>query len=247
MGDSGTSSREVASPIPCEQLDETCSAELDTAVRGSSRKLLAVLLIAAAAYLLMQLTPLGQHIRNLDELTDELVRTGGVTSRIYFIAITAGLLILGIPRLVLFTLGGFLFDFWEGLAWSMLGSLIGSFTAFRLARWAGREWLIRHFGKQRIFCRIVDAKPTVASVALMRLLPVSNLVMNIGLALSKAGNKAFLFGSLIGFLPQGVVAVVIGDGIGEDSPWTGAVQIATAGILLLAALLWASNQRKRRP
>ena len=91
----------------------------------------------------------------------------------------------------------------------------------------------------------MHAKPTVASVALMRMLPVSNVIINAGLALSHVGNRAFLLGSLVGFLPQGVVAVVIGSGMAEDVPWAGAAQIGIACILLLAIVFWTSKKNRR--
>ena len=75
---------------------------------------------------------------------------------------------------------------------------------------------------------------------------MSNAIINFGLALSSVGSKAFLLGSLIGFLPQGVVAVVIGSGVASDVPWAGAAQIGVAAVLLLATLSWTSRHRRNR-
>ena len=151
---------------------------------------------------------------------------------------------VGVPRLLFCALAGFAFGFWQGLLWSTLGSLLGSFVAFRAARWGGREWLTERFGKNRFFGRIVHAKPTIASVVLIRMLPVSNGIINLGLALSKVRNRAFVFGSIIGFLPQGVVAVIVGSGVAQDVPWAGAVQLGVAAVLL--AGIWVWTLRKHR-
>ncbi|MEO8409405.1 MAG: hypothetical protein ABI478_02455, partial [Propionivibrio sp.] len=107
-------------------------------------------------------------------------------------------------------------------------------------------WLTHRFGKRRFFRKIVDAQPTVASVALMRMLPVSNVIINAALAVSRVDNRAFLLGSFVGFLPQGVVAVIVGSGVAADVPWAGALQIGVAGVLLLSVYLWTSRKHRER-
>lgn len=229
-----------------EVRDDAPAPDLEQVTENTSRKLLTLLLIGAILLFVIHATPIGQKIRDWDTLA-EIVSTGGLWAEIYFVLISTLLITLGVPRLLFYALGGFAFGFWEGLFWSLCSSMIGSFLTFRIARWGSREWLIEHFGKRRFFNRIAHAKPTVASVALMRMLPVSNVIINFGLALSHVGNRAFLLGSLVGFLPQGVVAVIIGSGIAEDVPWAGAAQIGGAGILLVALLAWSSAKRSRHP
>ena len=53
-----------------------------------------------------------------------------------------------------------------------------------------------------------------------------------------------LIGSVIGFLPQGVVAVIVGSGVAQDVPWAGAVQLGVAAVLL--AGIWFWTLRKHR-
>lgn len=226
--------------------DELQDSEIETVTRNTSRKLLVLLAIGASLLLLIHATPFGEQVRNWDSLA-QLFKAGGVQAEFYFVLISAFLIMLGTPRLLFYGLGGFAFGFWQGLLWSLVSSLIGSFLAFKAARWGGREWLTERFGKRRFFQRIVHSKPTVASVAFLRLLPVSNGVINVGLALSHVGSRAFLLGSLIGFLPQGVVAVIVGSGVAAEVPWSGAIQIGMAGVLLLAVFFWSSKTRKKRP
>jgi uncharacterized membrane protein YdjX (TVP38/TMEM64 family) len=231
---------ELADPQEEEQ-----TSDLGQVAQNTSRKLLTLLVIGAALLLAIHFTPFGEQVRNWDTLA-ELFKAGGIKAEVYFVLVSAFLIMVGTPRLLLCGLGGFAFGFWEGLLWSLCGSLIGSFLAFRAARWGGRQWLTDHFGQRRFFGRIVHAKPTVASVVLMRLLPVSNAVINIGLALGRVGNRVFLIGSLVGFLPQGAVAVIVGSGLAEDVPWVGAAQIGIAVVLLLALSFWTSRKRRQR-
>lgn len=215
------------------------------AAGASSRKFFFLIGGAIALFLLMHLTPLGEELRDIPELYESLSQGGG-RAAIYFVLLTAALMAVGTPRLIFYMLGGFIFGFWEGLLLSLCGSMLGSFLAFRVARWGGRDWLVARFGQHRFFRRVVDTRPTVWSVALVRLLPVSNAVINIGLALSRVGSRVFLAGTLVGFLPQGVVAVLIGSGVADDVAWEGAVQLGTAAVIVLSILIWSARRRRRR-
>jgi uncharacterized membrane protein YdjX (TVP38/TMEM64 family) len=228
-----------------EEALETQASEIGQAAQNTSRKLLTLLAISGFIFLALHFTPFGQQARDWDTL-NSLFKTGGFQSELYFVLISALLIMAGVPRLLFYAMGGFAFGFWEGLLCSLLGSLTGSFIAFQAARWGGREWLSGRFGKQRFFGRIVHAKPTILSVALIRMLPATNVVMNFGLAFSHVDNRAFVLGSLIGFLPQGVVATIIGSGLAQDVPWAGAAQLGFAGILLVAIFVAATRQRRQR-
>lgn len=223
--------------------DEVQASELEGATQNTLHKLLTLLVIGAVLLAIIHATPLGQKVRDWDTLA-ELFKGGGFRADAYFILISSSLMMLGVPRLLFCALGGFAFGFWEGLLWSMVSSLIGSYAAFLSARWGARDWLAARFGNRRFFGRIVHTKPTTASVILVRMLPVSNAFINFGLALSNVGSKAFLLGSLIGFLPQGFVAVLIGSGMATDVPWAGVAQIGIATVLLLAAIFWKSRHRR---
>jgi uncharacterized membrane protein YdjX (TVP38/TMEM64 family) len=229
-----------------DETDDTAAdapvPDLEQVAGNTSRKLL--ILVGAGAILLyvFNATPIGRQIRDWDTLA-AIFNAPGWRGELHFIAISTLLTAAGVPRLLFYALGGFVFGFWEGLLWSLCSSLAGSFIAFRAARWGGRAWLVEHFGRRRFFNRIAHAEPTVASVALMRMLPVSNAIINFGLALSHAGNRAFLLGSLLGFLPQGIVAAIVGSGIAKDVPWAGAWQIGGAGILLAGLFAWSKKRR----
>lgn len=230
--------KEPSEPLsPFEHIDEVA--------HGTSRKLLWLLAIGAFLLLLVHGTSIGQRIRDWDTLAD-LATTGGNRAPVYFLALSSFLILLGAPRLLFCALGGFAFGFWEGLLWSQVASLLGSYLAFRLARWGGREALSRRFGHHHLFARVMGAEPTVVAVAVVRMLPLSNVLINVGLALGRVSDRVFLAGSLLGFLPQGVVAVVVGSGIAEDMPWAGGVQIACASLLSLTVFPWTAKCHRRQ-
>ncbi len=219
--------------------------DLEQVADRTTRKLLTLLAAGAALLFAIHATPLGEAVKDWDAMTEVFTR-GGIKAEFYFVVFTSLLIMVGTPRLLFCTLGGFAFGFWQGLLWSLVGSLIGSYLAFRAARWGGREWLIKHLGKQRFFARIAHAQPTIVSIALIRMLPLTNVVINLALALSSVRTLTFLAGSALGFLPQGAIAVVIGSGLAENVPWAGAAQIALAAVLLLALVAWHARKRRRR-
>ena len=222
------------------QLTSVCQA-----AQGAALRPLMLLAVGAAALFALHGSPLGERMRDWQMLA-ECLQTGDFEARVYFFALSSPLAMLGTPRRIFFGLAGFAFGFSEGLFWSLCSTLTGSYLAFRIARWGGRAWLAGRFGQYPHFRRIADARPGVASVALIRMLPVSNLIINLALAVGSTGSRAFLLGSLAGFLPQGIVAVLIGSGLAEDVPWAGAAQIGLAGLLVLAVAALTYRQRRHQ-
>lgn len=200
----------------------------------------AVVLLLLAA---LHFSPFGQRLTDWNTLSG-LFRNNSPQAQATFILISTLLIMFGIPRLLFFSLGGFAFGFWVGLFCSVCSILLGSFLSFRLARWVGRDWLSKHFGSNRHFGRIANAAPSVITIAMLRMLPISNAAINAALAVSRANTRTFLLGSLLGFLPHGVIAVMVGGGLAEETPLTGWIQIGIAFALSLAILIW---QWKRHP
>jgi uncharacterized membrane protein YdjX (TVP38/TMEM64 family) len=224
--------------------DPVVAAEIERAARAGSRKMTTFIVIAVVIFVVLQFTPAGDRVRDWPAIY-ELMAGGDLEAALWFVGLTIVLMALGTPRLLFYGLAGFAFGFWEGLGLAIVGSLIASWLVFRVARWAGRDWLRARLGHHRFFARIVGIQPTALSVALVRCLPVSNLIINLALAVSRVRGRAFMLGTLVGFLPQGVVATLIGSGVADEVPWEGAVQLAVAA-LIVAALFGASVWRRRQ-
>lgn len=163
----------------------------------------------------------------------------------FFIVATV-LTFAGMPRLVFFALGGFLMGFTEGFLIALCASVTGSFGIFALLRWSGRDWLTKRFGKRRFIKRLTAIEPTIFSVCMARQLPVSNLMINAGLGMSRVKSPAFLLGSLVGFIPQGAVASMIGSGASGDSASEQWVRMASAAVVIFGMGLWVWRGRQRR-
>jgi uncharacterized membrane protein YdjX (TVP38/TMEM64 family) len=214
---------------------------------GTTLRLLALLGVVAVVLLLVFCTPLGAYLQDREaiEALAQLARNGNYPAVIVFIAASSLLIMIGTPRLIYFTFGSFAFGFIPGLVYSLCGCMTGSFLAFSFARWGARAWLSEHFGARPYLRRIIEAEPSVLSIALFRFLPISNALVNIALALSSTGLRAFFFGSLLGYLPQGIIASLIGSGLAQDTAWSGTLQLGIAGVLLITLLLWTARVRRK--
>jgi uncharacterized membrane protein YdjX (TVP38/TMEM64 family) len=177
-----------------------------------------MLLLACLAIILfagIYLSPLRQYLGRVRELSDQL-RTLGWGAPLVFSVAVAVLVALGLPRLFFCVLGGMALGFWQGLLWAQLGTLLGNYVVFSLARSWAREWargyLSRH-GKLQILL----AQEGIASVILARQLPLPGLLINLTCGFLSLGCRDFLLGTLLGQLPEAVPCTLIGAGVLQSS------------------------------
>ncbi len=151
---------------------------------------------------------LGQRIAEVSDVIDSM----GWYGPLVFVLITALLNTIGIPRLLLVAAAGALFGVAWGLVWSQLATLMGAYGTFAIARWSGRGVTFSRWPKLRRFVGMVSERGLVA-VMLMRQLPLTSFYTNMLLGLSSVRVRDFLLGSLLGFLPEAIPAVLIGAGV----------------------------------
>ncbi len=225
--------------------------ELESVAPGFTkelRRLLILLAIAAAAFVLLYFTPVGEITRDIHKLRAFLAGDDFWAEAAYA-AIVTGLVAVGAPRLMFYVLGGLAFGFWQGLMLAQVGSLIGSYITFCAVRSGGRGWLKERFGNHRLVGKAFHVRSSIKAVVLIRQLPLSSVMINSGLALSQVSARVFLIGSFIGYLPQGVIAVLIGSGVVDEHAMDGVGKLVAAGIVLLvgAFLLWRWRRRGGKP
>lgn len=170
----------------------------------------------------------------------------GNWSPLIFVAVTGIGTAFGLPRLVFCVVAGWLFGFGEGFAWSQLGSLLGAYALFLLARHTRPEHLLQKYPKLRAMS--APAGTGWFSVLLVRQLPLAGLYNDILLAWSPVSDRDFWIGSFIGFLPLGVTATLMGAGaIQADLAQLGSY-LAGATLLFLVlsvSLKYAIRRRAR--
>lgn len=158
-----------------------------------------------------------------------------------FILVSGLLIIAGVPRLLFCPVAGAAFGFWGGLATSTVATMGAYFVSFVFirGRLADRETPFV-LPKRLAFLR---HDPGVAGVVLTRLLPVPGLIGTAALSLSPVRKRAFLWGSLLGLVPEAVPLILLGAGLFEGNPkqlaWlgAGALVLVMATLVLIRKLL----------
>lgn len=151
----------------------------------------------------------------------------GIGAPAVFIAAAAVLTAVGLPRLLICSLGGMAFGFGFGLAWTLLATLLGSYATFLLVRWRGRAYTLDHFPRLRELAHGLESRGLMA-VLLIRQLPVSGFYNTVLLALTPVSHRDFLLGSLLGFVPLGATACLLGAGLIQGDALKGVQYVALA-------------------
>jgi uncharacterized membrane protein YdjX (TVP38/TMEM64 family) len=175
---------------------------------------------------------------------DSEIRGQGSNGWLIYVAVGALAVAVGLPRQAVCFLGGYGFGLGQGLVLAQLASIVGCAACFFYARLLGRE-LVRHRFEERLG-RLDDflREHPVTMTMLIRFLPVgSNLLTNLLAGVSKVAAMPFLFGSLIGYLPQTIIFVLLGSGIHVQPVWRTIVSVA---LFLLSATLGVTLYRRLR-
>ena len=195
-------------------------------------------LVIAASPLLFIL-PVKDWVNQGEAVRASLAGTGWAAPLVFF----AGACLFtafGLPRLVVCTLGGWVFGFTWGFALAHLASLAGAYSHFLLARLSPPESLLARF--PRLKGRSVPIGRGWWSVLLVRQLPIPGLYNDILLGWSPVSHRDFWMGSFLGFLPLGVTATLAGAGAIHADPHQLARYLALAAAAFLVlnySLKWA--------
>ncbi|MCX7097242.1 MAG: VTT domain-containing protein [Methylococcales bacterium] len=207
---------------------------------------LLLVLVLACSFLIYSL-PLKELLNQTPQIKTWLAETGYAAPAV-FTLVAAMLTAVGMPRLLLCSLAGILFGFAWGVVLSHFGTVLGAYGTFVFARWSGREYVQQKFPKISALSHSSQAKGW-QSVLFMRQLPISGLYNDILMGLSSVSHLDFWIGTLLGFLPLGVTATLVGAGAIQADMAHLAQYLAIAAVaffLLTMSLKWALAQRQRK-
>ena len=148
---------------------------------------------------------------------DSEVRGHGLSGEMIFLAIGSVVVAVGLPRQAVCFLAGYAFGLGGGILLSSLASMVGCILCFLYARLLGRDLVMHKFAARvrRIDDFLHDNPMTMA--VLIRFLPVgSNLLTNLLAGVSSVRPLPFFVGSLLGYMPQTIVFVLLGSGFQVD-------------------------------
>jgi uncharacterized membrane protein YdjX (TVP38/TMEM64 family) len=228
---------------PSESADAAAGRpSMPTGVSG--RRLLLFTVVLGAALLIAHATPLKDYISDVQRWKAAF-RGHGALGAAAFFAAGAALTALGLPRLLFAALAGVLFGFARGSLLGLGMGLLGSYGTFLFARWAGRAWAQRRLARQPRLREFVQ-HPTVASIVLLRQMPLAALIPNLLLGLTNVRHRVFLLGTFLGYLPNTLAAALVGSSLGKKTLAASMTQIGSAMAVLAVTALLVGWWRKRR-
>lgn len=205
-------------------------------------KLLIILALLASPWVMA--LPLQDWVGHATELRGAALRLGHTAPLVFFLAAVLATLV-GLPRLIFCSLGGWLFGLGWGFALSHFGTLIGAYGMFLMARHSRPERLLARFPRLRSMALPHDGHGWW-TVFLIRQLPIGGLYNDVLLGWSRVGTRDFWIGSFLGFLPQGLLATLVGAGavpaLSEHA--SAYLALAAAALLLFSgAARWLAGRR----
>lgn len=177
--------------------------------RSMVRAALPVMLVAGSV-LIFFLPQFREQFGRIHEIS-EYLRSFGWAAPLVFTFAVAGLVAVGVPRLLLCPIGGMAFGFWQGLLWAQLGTMLGYYATFLFVHWCGRDFILRKWPRLSRYTGF-SRKNGMISVLLIRQLPITGFYLNLLLGLIPLSHADFLLGSFIGILPAAVPATLVGSG-----------------------------------
>ena len=182
--------------------------------------------------------PITNIVVNRDKIVENLRSHLILGPIIYILLQVAQTVVAPIPGQVVSTVGGYIFGWW-GILWTMIGSSIGFFIVFWLARRFGRPLVEKIFKKSAIdkfdFVTGEHAAPILFAIFLIPGLP-DDMVCYIA-GLTKVPIKTLMVLVILGRFPSIVMNNLIGSGLSENNITV--VAIATViSVLILGIIAW---------
>lgn len=182
------------------------------------------------------------------EWVDDFVRDKGLPGEAIFLAVGMAATAAGIPRQVIAFLAGYAFGAGLGTGLALVAQLGGGVLAFLWAREIGQDWaqarLRGRYGERLRTLRDALAGNPFSSILALRLLPIgNNLALNLLSGVAGVRLVPYLLASALGYLPQTVIFVLLGEGIAVEE--TTRLGLAVA-LFVVSALIGFALLRRHR-
>jgi uncharacterized membrane protein YdjX (TVP38/TMEM64 family) len=156
---------------------------------------------------------------------------------------------LGMPVLVLITVGALVFSPWPGMAYALCGMVLGAVVTYGFGRYTGAQTMDRWTeGRLALLSRHLHKRGLITVIA-VRVMPVAPFIMvNMVAGALRVRLRDYVLGTALGLLPGTVfISLFMGRlSAAWDSPGPGAYG-ALAGVLALMALaFWLVRRALRR-
>lgn len=196
--------------------------------------LLIFILIGLPAYLYFYHPALIESMSSLENVNEFFDQYKAESVFVYIGAQIAQIVICIIPGQWLQFAAGYMYGFWLGFLFSIIGAAAGSIITYYLAKLLGRDAMHLIFGEAKIndIIHKLNSKKAIIVVFLIFLIPgVPKDLCNYAAGISEMKLKPFLIVSLVGRSPGMMGSLLIGRQV-EAGNYTGAIVIAVIAFLL---------------
>lgn len=151
------------------------------------------------------------HLTDLESVRTFILSFGILAPVIYIIMFTLVPLTL-FPDAILAISAGTIFGVFWGSVYTMIGALCGAALSFSIARYLGRDWVMKLIHHKAQWFEEGVEKQGFLIILVLRLVPLIPFdIISYGAGLSKIKFKDFIVASLIGIIPGVVIYVNLGD------------------------------------
>src|SRR4051794_19264626 len=138
-------------------------------LRTGARRVIALCVVLVAAVAVVQFSPVGAVVRDVDRVRAAMERLGPWAYPVCLIG-SAVLIGCGFPRLVLCGVAAAVLGVGWGLGLTQGGAVLGYYAVFCFVRWGGGEWVIQRRPRLRAVAETIQDQG-VAGVVLARQIP----------------------------------------------------------------------------
>lgn len=152
--------------------------------------------------------------------------------------------------------GGFLFGFYLGGFYSLVGAMLGAILLFLSVRYALGDWLSRRGGKKIMRIQQEFQHHSSLYLLILRFIPVVPFsLVNIVAALAEVPLRIFIITTFFGMIPETLLYALLGhnlsrltssDEVSPTSFFSLSIFLPIAGLFLLMLLAIIYQQHKRR-
>ena len=203
-----------------------------------------MLAIIAFGWFALSQTDLGENIRN-NAWVKTQIQDLGLYGPFLFILLSGAGTVMGVPRLLVSAIAGFVFDLFPAVLIALTSTMVGCVISFYYSRFMGRS-IIQDLLSLRMknFESLLIEHDFLASIG-VRALPISNnSIVNLLAGVTGVRPLHYFAGSAIGYLPLTIVFVLVGSGIQQDL--TGRILLSLALYLLIVIPLGYVVQKRLR-
>ena len=186
-------------PLPDPPLEEGGKKSGFARLAFKAALLLGLLLLG---FLLLRYSPLREFLDRERLAATLAVLRGAWWSPFLLLALYVLLAPLGLPMTPLIFASAAVFGTLVGGAYNILGCFLGAAASFLLARWLGRDLVVRLAGDRLRGVEKLLARHGFWSLLRVRFLPVPFVLINYGAALAGVPLSTFLLASALGLLPS---------------------------------------------